>query len=57
MPVLEMLTVLFSWVSEQNKARSVCRGGDALAGQIISKSCSFSPETELTPLILASKSD
>ena len=28
-----------------------------LAGQIISKSCSFSPETEFTPLILASKSN
>ena len=28
-----------------------------LAGQIISKSCSFSPETEFTLLILASKSE
>ena len=28
-----------------------------LAGQIISKSCNFSPETEFTPLILASKSE
>ena len=28
-----------------------------LAGQIISKSCSFSPETVFTPLILASKSE
>ena len=28
-----------------------------LAGQIISKSCSFSPETEFTSLILASKSE
>ena len=28
-----------------------------LAGQIILKSCSFSPETEFTPLILASKSE
>ena len=27
------------------------------AGKIISKSCSFSPETEFTPLILASKSE
>ena len=27
-----------------------------LAGLIISKSCRFSPETEFTPLILASKS-
>ena len=27
-----------------------------LAGQIISKACRFSPETEFTPLILASKS-
>ena len=26
-------------------------------GQIISKSCIFSPETEFTPLILASKSE
>ena len=28
-----------------------------LAKQIISKSCSFSPESEFTPLILASKSE
>ena len=28
-----------------------------LAGQIISKSCSFSPETDFTPLILVSKSE
>ena len=30
-------------------------GVQILAGRIISKSCSFSPETEITPLILASK--
>ena len=36
-----------------------CRGckRTPLAGQIISKSYSFSPETEFTPLILASKSE
>ena len=34
-----------------------CRGAAGLAGQIISKSCSFSPETAFTPLILASKSE
>ena len=34
-----------------------CVGTNPLAGQIITKSCSFSPETEFTPLILASKLD
>ena len=34
-----------------------CPPPPPLAGQIISKSCSFLAETEFTPLILASKSD
>ena len=47
------------------QVRTQARGGwgvrrcerTTLAGQIISKSCSFSPATEFTPLILSSKSE